>query len=265
MEIIPLGTNGFFASFGRQTACYAIPYGNILILLDAGSGLFRLVEKEGRKLLHNAKEVHIFLSHYHLDHVFGFYAAFEILKKKKVTVFSYEGRKIFSELCSLNHFPIDYQKKHKNFSWKAIGEGSQKINSYQVSVKKQNHRGEVSLAFRFKFSGKKMTDISYVTDSEPTQGLVEFIDGTQILLCEHTESGSKHKKRKNQKLEDQILDGHTTSIGAAMIAKKAKIERLFLIHHKPLNNKKNLRQQLKIAKKVFFPTNLTFDLIRIKS
>jgi len=156
MKIIPLGTNGFFSSFGRQTACYAIPLENILILLDAGSGLFRFAEDEGKKLLEGKKEIHIYLSHYHLDHTFGFYAAFKLLKEKKVKVFASEDRQVFSELVALDHFPINYQKLHKNFSFKIIKEGILNSKEYKVAVKKQNHRGEVSLAYRFEFrNGKK--------------------------------------------------------------------------------------------------------------
>src|SRR3989344_4405343 len=101
MKIIPLGTNGFFPSFDRQTACYVIAYGKILIILDAGSGLFRFAESVGIDILKNVKEIHLYLSHYHLDHTFGFYAAFKLFKNKKVTVFGSCEKQVFSEFVKL--------------------------------------------------------------------------------------------------------------------------------------------------------------------
>lgn len=140
MQIIPLGTNGFFPSFGRQTACYAISLAEKLIILDGGSGLFRLAEPAGKRLLDGTYEVHLFLSHYHFDHTFGFYAAFRLLEDKKVTVFAPTNKKVFSDLVK-DYFPIDYEKKHQNFSWQKLMIGENKINDYSVRVRKQSHRG----------------------------------------------------------------------------------------------------------------------------
>ena len=122
--ILPLGTNGFFPSFGRESASYVIPCGDILIILDAGSGLFRLAEPQGQTLLKQSSQIHLYLSHYHLDHTFGFYGAFNLFKDKNVTVFGMENKKVFSELPSLNYFPIDYEKEFSHFRWKKLGPGN---------------------------------------------------------------------------------------------------------------------------------------------
>ena len=259
MKVIPLGTNGFFPSFGRATACYAIPLKDKLIILDAGSGLFRLAEQEGKELLRGKKEVHLYLSHYHLDHTFGFYAAFKLLKGKKVTVLAESGRQVFWEFVTMKHFPINYSKVHKNFSWQAISEGNHKISSYQVSVRKQDHRGEGSLAFRFSFQersalGRKF-ELAYVTDSEPTKESIEFVRGVPLLLHEHGFVG-----KTNIKLNKQIIDGHVTTIGATLLAKEAKVGKLALIHHYPFADDKKLASQLKIARSIFPKTILAKDL-----
>ncbi|MBI4990720.1 hypothetical protein HZB96_01345 [Candidatus Gottesmanbacteria bacterium] len=146
MKVIPLGTNGFFPSFGRATACFAIPFQNTLIILDAGSGLFRLAEPEGKKLLSGVEDVHLYLSHYHLDHTFGFYAAFRLLEKKKVTVFAETERKVFSDLAK-EYFPINFDQEYANFSWQKVLIGNNQIGDYEVKVRKQYHNEAGSLAF----------------------------------------------------------------------------------------------------------------------
>jgi len=259
MKIIPLGTNGFLSSFGRQTACFAIPYGNILIILDAGSGLFRLTEPAGKKLLKGVKEVHLFLSHYHLDHAIGFYGAFELLKGKIVTVYAESGRQVFWEFVKLKHFPIDYTKAHRNFTWKALKEGSYDFSSYKVSILKQRHRDETSLSFRLTFP---KTDLVYASDGEPTKKVIEFARGTKLLLHEHNYTGENLWEKKLP-LEKQVLDGHVTTIGAAMVAKEAGVGKLALIHHEVYFDQKQLEKEVSVARKIFPKTELAMDLEEI--
>lgn len=257
MILFPLGTNGFFPSFGRRTMCFAVPFDETLILLDAGSGLFRLVEPAGKKLLEKASNIHLFLSHYHLDHTFGFYGAWKLFKGKKVIVFGIGNEGVFSELTR-KYFPINYQKEHANFQWKKLDVGKNSIENYSVFVREQSHNKERSLAFRFSFPQKK--DFSYVTDSEPTKESVEFIRGTNLLLHEHYLLGDKILKKKNNQLEDHFLGGHTTTIGAALVAKEGRVGKLVLIHHYPFTDKDQLRKQEKAAQSLFPSTRLSEDL-----
>ena len=255
MKMIPLGTNGFFSSFDRQTACFVLPYKDRLLIFDAGSGLFRLGEPEGKKLLRNAKYIDIFLSHYHFDHTFGFYAAFNLFEKKNVTVYARSDRKVFSDFSFLEYFPINYDKEFINFSWKAVDKGTYSLSGYKMRIRRQNHRGEVSLAFTIEFPGGKT--IAYVTDGEPIQESVEFVRGVNLLLHEH-EPGSKEAKSK--KLEDHIRDGNVTTEGAALIAREAAVKRLYLIHHNPFLDNEKLEKELTKIKPIFKESKLAKDL-----
>lgn len=259
MHVIPLGTNGFFPSFGRETMCFAVSFGKTLIILDAGTGLFRLAEPKGKKLLNGAKNIHLYLSHYHLDHTFGFYAAFNLLKGKKVTVFGSSTKKVFSELPALRYFPVNYDRQFSNFLFHKLTIGKQEVDDYAVFVRKQYHRREGSLALRFEFSQKIKTSLAYVTDSEPTQEGVEFVKNTTLLLHEHWSSGVDLGREKGMKLEDNLIDGHVTTIGAALIAKEANVGKLCLVHHYPFYDGKQLEKQQDFAKTIFPKTELAFD------
>ena len=258
MKIIPLGTNGFFSSFNRQTACYAIAYNGRLIILDAGSGIFRFAEPDGKRLLSGFSKIDLFLSHYHLDHTFGFYAAFKLFAGKQVTVYGSHEKQVFSEFVKLKHFPINYYDAHKNFKWETLVEGLHRCFDYKVLVRKQLHRGEGSLAFRFEFPNGKQ--LAYVTDSEPTIKSINFIKGVNLLLHEHEKAGKKSKFSKKAKLENLYEDGHVTTEGAALIAKKANVKKLYLIHHNPFLDESALKNELKKAKKIFKESHLTKDL-----
>lgn len=257
IKIIPLGTNGYFPSFGRQTACFAVPLGKILIVLDAGSGIFRFAEPDEKKHLEGVTEIHLYLSHYHLDHTFGFYAVWELFRGKTVKVFGKDEQNVFSEFGNFGYFPLDYKKEFKNFSFHALEEKTYPMNAYTVSVRRQHHGGHGSLSFRFEFSDK--TTLAYVTDSEPTDESVAFVHGASLLLHEHFAPGDDILREKGEMLKHHFFGGHTTTIGAALVAKKANVGKLALVHHYPYNDEKKLEKQLVLARSIFPNTILAKD------
>lgn len=252
-----MGQTDFSPTFGRETACFAVPSGKTLIVLDAGSGLFRLAEPKGRKLLSKASKVHLFLSHYHLDHTFGFYAAFKLLAGKKVTVFAGTEKKVFADLAK-EYFPINFDQEYANFTWQKVSAGNNQVADYEVNVRKQYHNEAGSLAFRFKFANGK--ELGYVTDSEPTYESADFISGVDLLLHEHYLSGDGILKKANVRLEDHFEGKHVTTAGAAIIAKEGKVGKLALIHHFPFYDDERLEKSLRVTRSLFPQTILTQDL-----
>ena len=71
MDITLLGTMGWMPRGRRETTCFATRSGSSLLIFDAGTGLRRLLDAEQAPLVADATEVHLLLSHYHLDHVCG--------------------------------------------------------------------------------------------------------------------------------------------------------------------------------------------------
>ena len=63
MNVVLLGTGGYFPTSQRHTSCVLLP--EIGVVLDAGTGMSRL----GNYL--QTERLDIFLSHAHLDHVAG--------------------------------------------------------------------------------------------------------------------------------------------------------------------------------------------------
>lgn len=232
--------------------CFAIPLGKILVLLDAGSGMFRFAEPLGKKLLKGVEEIHIFLSHFHLDHTFGFYAAFKLFESIPVNVFIPEGEQELSDYLTVKNFLTAYQNKHANFSWEYIKASNNEHKLFKVTTCQQKHRGVGSLAYRFMIGEK---EIAYVTDSEPHKEGVEFVRGVNLLLHEHYFVGSK---------SNHYEGGHITTVGAATIAKEAKVGRLVLIHHNPFFDDKQLEKQLQKARNIFPKTILAYDIKTIE-
>jgi glyoxylase-like metal-dependent hydrolase (beta-lactamase superfamily II) len=71
LSITPLGTNGFIPTHGRQTQCYLVRRDASAFVLDAGTGLGRLLEAPLADALRGLERLEIVLTHYHLDHTVG--------------------------------------------------------------------------------------------------------------------------------------------------------------------------------------------------
>ena len=263
ITIIPLGTNGWFPSYGRETMSFLVVLKKRLIILDAGSGLFRLFKGKLNLLINKYKEIDLYFSHFHLDHLMGFQYLHQVFKCQVLNIFG-PSKKInsFSPKEALNRYvnhPF-YSYPISKFPFKIVfyelANKTYNFGGYQVKVREQKHPLS-SLAFNFNFG------LSYITDSDCTQKTVDFVKGSKLLLHEHWRLGNHLLKKRETKIEDYLLDGHTSTIGAAIIAKKARVSKLGLIHHYPFFTKKILKNAETLAQQVFKPTKLIFDLEKI--
>ena len=91
-----------------------------------------------------------------------------------------------------------------------------------------------------------------------------IVRGVDLLMHEH-ETLNVPNFSENSQLEDLISKGgHVTTEGAAVIAKEAKVKKLYLIHHNPPCDWLELEKDLKKAKKIFPESFLANDLEEIE-
>ena len=69
MEAVILGSGGWVPTAKRETCSALVRHGADVLLIDAGTGLKRLLERTD--LVEHAENVHLVLTHFHLDHVVG--------------------------------------------------------------------------------------------------------------------------------------------------------------------------------------------------
>lgn len=74
MKVIVWGCRGSLPSpdpeniiYGGNTSCVSVAKDDTLIILDGGSGMQRL----GKVITPEIKELHILLTHLHIDHIMG--------------------------------------------------------------------------------------------------------------------------------------------------------------------------------------------------
>jgi len=300
LSIIFLGTGGSWPSVKRNVTSIAVKRASEVILFDCGEGTQRQFQKSRLSYMQISK---IFITHFHGDHFLGLPGLIQTmqLNDRDIPLHIYGPKgmsKLLDQLLSLGYFKPNYSViSHE------IDEGDiLKFEGYCIHVIRVNH-GVPSLAYSLvedkrpgKFdkpkaldlgvpegplfsrlqkgetvtlkNGKKITPrmvlgptrkgrkIVFSGDTTPLDKMVDFACDADVLI---------HEATFDSELADVAGDyGHTTAAQAAEIAKKAKVERLFLTHISPryIDNKKIMSDAKEVFKNSFAPKD--FEEIEIK-
>jgi ribonuclease BN (tRNA processing enzyme) len=216
MQLALLGTAGYHPNESRQTACFMLP--EVGVVLDAGTGFFRV----GPRLM--TDELDIFLTHTHLDHVFGLTFLFDVLygrTMKRVEVHADPAKlaAVQNHLLFELLFPVALPCQYRPLAGPVSLASGGVLTSFPLT-----HPGE-SLGFRLDWPGHSM---AYVTDTvaDPTASYVERIRGVDLLVHECNFADEFHDRAK--------LTGHSHTTPVAQVAKQAEVGQLLLVHLNPL-------------------------------
>jgi len=223
MKLHLLGTSGYHPTRKRDTACLMLP--ELGILLDAGTGIFR-----ARELI-QTPELHIFLSHVHLDHVVGLTYLLDVLYQKaveKVTVYCEPEKQpaIAENLFHRQLFPVPPPFEFADLrpgKFPAPGAG-------RLTVFPLRHPGG-SLGFRFNWGNQSL---AYVTDTTAARDsdYIAHLKGVDLLVHEcYFPDG--HESRAE-------LTGHSCLTPVAEVARLADVGQLVLVHLNPLDERDEL-------------------------
>lgn len=219
MNLEFLGTAGYHPSESRHTSCAIIENAapDCHFVLDAGSGFFRLI---GRPL---PARMGIFLSHAHLDHVFGltFYLDMIYASPTPCELTIYGARECLDAVMNLFDsplFPVAYRGKTVVMEPKQTVE----ICGVHVSTYPLTHPGG-SLAYRFDWPKKSL---AYVTDTVGDDKYIPFIADVDLLIHERNFCDDRKELAE--------LSGHCTTKDVIRVAEQSRARRLVMTHFNPL-------------------------------
>jgi ribonuclease BN (tRNA processing enzyme) len=226
-RLVPLGINGFIPSFGRQTMSFLLLTGNEALLLDAGTGVGRLLEPTIIDLLQPYDCLNIILSHYHLDHVVGLSYLPGTWMRGIVRIYApgrpfveAEPDEAFGRLLQPPLFPRRFQDFPTRVEVFPLKSGFLKIGNMSIQLHGQNHPGG-SLGVRIG------DGIAYVTDTPVEQTTQTFVQGVKLLLHEVWLTDEEAE-------QDEVeCEKHSYVSGVVQITKHAKVGSLMPIHHHP--------------------------------
>ena len=236
-----MGSEGWIPANGQETMAFAFFRGDELILLDAGTGVARLLELRETVFKHiwpDIKRAHVFLSHYHFDHLIGLFWLRAILKGIPVTIYapgpaSY-GKPAVEILRDLMQHPFSPHPLEEMIPDVAVVDleppgldiefGRETV---RVGVKANPMHSDPSASFRF------ADWFAFVTDAPPEDSTIDFVRGVRVLLHEAYFDSFGQFTGEDDPLEKHVGGPHAGSFGAGLIAKRAGIQRLYLMHHNP--------------------------------
>ncbi len=293
LSIIFLGTGGSWPTAKRNVASTAIKRGKEILLFDCGEGTQRQFQKSKLSYMQITK---IFITHFHGDHFLGLPGLIQTMqlndREKPLHIYGPKGMiELTKKLLSLGYFRPAYEiVAHEISQEDTLNFKEYKIKPFRVDhglpsfgyLLEENKRPgkfnkkkalELGVPEGPLFSkiqkgetitlenGKKITPdmilgpprkgrkIVLSGDTRPTENLIIYSEKADVLIHEATFS---------KEFGDSSLKyGHTTVSEAATIAKKAKVDKLFLNHISPrYMNASELEEE---AKKIFKNTVIPRD------
>ena len=248
MQGVLLGSGGWIPTSRRETCCALLRAGEHALLIDAGTGVHRLLERP--ELLAGVDHVDIVLTHFHLDHVVGLAYLPALPLAEPATLWGpgellvgAPTRSILERLLGSPFFsaPLDAVAS-------VVGEipaSPFEIGPFDLATRVQKLHSEPSLALRV---GDAVT---YCTDTAPDPGNVAFASGSHVLLHEAWYA------------EESSHDGnHSAGGDAGRIAREAGVERLVLVHVNPLQDSDE--ELAESARGEFPDTEVGADLVPIR-
>ncbi len=235
MKVVFLGTNGWYDTPAGNTVCMLIDTGKASIILDAGSGLYKV-----DKYIGNGKPVHMFLSHMHLDHIIGLHMLNKFDFAKGLTIFCRKGDKLhlmsiiappFSLPFSALPYPVDIVE---------LDGGTIELDGYSVRTGPMMH-SVPTIGFRLAIEGKT---IVYCPDTGYCDSAVQLAESADLLIAECAFRTGEESARWP----------HLNPESAARLARDAGARQLVLVHFDAFrypNAESRMRAQT--SAQVFFP------------
>ncbi|MEC8289779.1 MAG: MBL fold metallo-hydrolase [Pseudomonadota bacterium] len=220
------------AIYGGNTPCVEIRCGSNVLIFDAGTGIRPL----GNILAaDNVRDVDLFLTHTHLDHINGF-PMFNFLFDDNNQLKIWAGRRevwssikdIFEKFMAPPIWPLSIENLGAEiiFSDFEIGQEFSPKPGIIIRTVNLNHP-QGAVGYRVDFSGKS---ICYVTDTEHAkdcrdQNILKLIEGADIVIYDASFTDEEYP--------NFVGWGHSTWQEGVRLCTDAGAQRLAVFHHLP--------------------------------
>jgi len=267
LKITFLGTSAAIPTIKRSLPAIALKWKGKIILFDAGEGVQRQMVKAGLSIL---KTKQIFITHSHGDHVLGVFGLLHTMamlnRQDPLEIYGPKDviELILSVISRVGHDP-PYKVLLKHVHEGTIFEGEDyivrafkvehgQLEAYGYVFEERRALGKFDVKKAEKLgvpkgplwkmlqegkdvvleNGKiiKWTDVVtppkykvkvvYTGDTKPLEKTVEYSKNAIVLIHDSTFDPTMSREAHEQ--------GHSTSLDAAVIAKKANVKSLFLTH-----------------------------------
>jgi phosphoribosyl 1,2-cyclic phosphodiesterase len=242
--------------YGGNTACVELttPAG-VRVILDCGTGL-RMLGRHLEATMESSRiESHIFVTHYHWDHIQGlpFFSPL-YAQQNRFHFYSFRSeylgtdslKRVFEAQMALPYFPVDLSAMSATREFAEVSGGEQfQVPGARVTARWLCHP-QGCLGFRFETPAGTVV---YATDNEPgdpklDESLLELADGADIFI-------NDAQFTPEQLATTRKGWGHSSWLEGLKIAQKAGVKNLVLFHHDPDSTDKAVDAILREARGAF--------------
>ena len=219
--------------YGGNTPCIEVRCGEHVLVFDAGTGLRPL----GLELIKdkNVRNVDIFITHCHLDHVVGL-PFFAPLFRKGYRVRVWAGNllpsnsieRVMRMLMSSPLFPIQIEifKAAIEFHDFRSGDVLRPHENVVLRTAPLDHP-DGSNGYRLEYGGRTFALVS------DTEGFPGKCDNDLLSLADHADLAVYDATYTEDEIVSRIGWGHSTWLRGIRLAEKANVKQLCLFHHDP--------------------------------
>lgn len=209
MKVFFLGTNGWYDTKTGNTVCVLVETEDRYVIFDAGNGFYKI-----DKYIRNDKPIHLFLSHYHLDHVIGLHILAKFAFKQGIDIYGPPGLKMLFKRVINNPYTIPLSRLPFKLRLHEISQSKVLPKGISYAVLKHS-----TPCYGYRFSYEDKT-IAYCTDTGICVNLFDLAKDADLLIAECSfKDGQKN-----------IAWPHLNPQSAAKVARKAGSGRLILMH-----------------------------------
>jgi len=221
--------------YGGNTTCVEVRRGERRLILDAGTGI-RLL---GLDLLQNGGTFqHIFLTHFHWDHIQGF-PFFPPLYRPDIDL-SIVGpkqsdtdvRSLFAGQMGSDYFPVPFSVVAARMSFAHLGDDDWEIDGMTLRTLRVQHPSH-AVGYRIEAGDRVVCFIpdnelegqGYHTGAGWRDRLLEFVRGADLLVHDAMYTDEEYAER--------VGWGHSTHRQTLRLAEEAEVGKLLFFHHDP--------------------------------
>ena len=230
MQVIFLGTNGWFDTTTGTTCSVLVQSEKYDIIFDAGNGIAK-----ADRYITQEKPVFLFISHLHIDHISGLHMLVKFRLQKGLCIFTQKGSETDLNAFVREPFTVPFPELPYPVKIFELTKGRHSL-PFMVECLPLVHPVPC-FGYRLEIDGKVIT---YCTDTGICDNAIVLGRDADLLI---TECGLKPG---NESLEWP----HLNPENAIHIARQAHAQRLALMHfgaevYRTLQERCNLRQQFK--------------------
>jgi phosphoribosyl 1,2-cyclic phosphodiesterase len=222
--------------YGGNTSCVEVRVGGRIYVFDCGTGFRNLGKHLSREFQSQPFEAHIFISHFHWDHIQGIPFFMPLYDRPDSHFFFHSSSRrrglqaVIEQQMSEPYFPVNMSEMAAQRHYYTIDEGRMELDKCVVQATLLNHP-QGCLGFRVEAEGKVLV---YATDNEPghptfDQNVRTLADSADLLIYDAQYLPEEYETSKRGW-------GHSHWREAVNIASHSRAKELVLFHHDPDHN-----------------------------